>query len=123
MLSPSPFVLANRVDVYPALGPTSTAAQSDTIGGPLWIYAAIPTYFQVPCTAQAREFDEIIDAQERVTRIAYWKLMFANPLNVKPRDKIIYKTVRGYVHTLFVAAERDEAGRDAAFTIKCVERI
>jgi hypothetical protein len=123
MRSPSSRVLANLASVYQALGPTSGAAQSDTIGGPLWQYSSTPTYSNIPCTAQAGEYDEIVDAQERVTRIRHWRLMASGPWRVKARDKIIYTTVRGLTHTLYVADERDEAGRDAAFTVKCVERI
>jgi hypothetical protein len=112
-------VLANTVDIYAALdGPPS-----DGIGGPVWPYPPTPTYSRVACTAQPVEYEELVDAQERVTQLVHWRLIFASQQAIDPKDKFIFVDSSGVTHTLFVNAQRDNASRGAAFTVKAVERI
>jgi hypothetical protein len=117
--SPSAKVLANRCDIYVA----NSQTRSDAVGGVEFIYPPTPTYSNVPCTAQAMEFEEIVDEQERITQFMHWKFIFGNQQSVNPRDMIIYLDSLGNSHTIYATAQRDEAGRGAAFTIKAVEKI
>jgi hypothetical protein len=117
--SPSARALDNTIDIYAAL---DTPA-SEGIGGPVWNYPPTPTYARVPCTAQPVEYEEITDAQERVTQVVHWKLIFASQQMIDPKDKFIFVDKSGVSHTLFVNAQRDNASRGAAFTVKAVERI
>jgi hypothetical protein len=120
MRSPSSRVLANRVDIYPAV------AGQDANGAPQFTYAGSPAS-QVACTMQAGDVEEVVEedagGQQRITRLLHYRIMFGSPTGVKPRDKIIYTDLAGIVHTLFAHVERDEAGRGAAFTVFAIERI
>jgi hypothetical protein len=67
---------------------------------------------------------ETVDEQQRITQLQEWRLMFGFPFPaVKARDKIIYVDFSGVTHTIFVEAARDNAGRGAALTVMCTERI
>ena len=116
MLSPSSMVLINRCDIYPAV------TGRDVDGGTTYTYPT-RTGASVPCSIQAQGVLEIIDDQQRITQLGEYKIMFANQQAVKPRDKIVYVDPLGVMRELFVEAQRDEAGRGAAFTVRATERI
>jgi len=85
-------------------------------------YPTAPTYPQVPCTAQAQGFAEVVDDQQRITQIVEWKILLGTAIVVSPRDKLVFIDQADGIHTMFVEASRDEAGRGSAFTIRAVER-
>ncbi len=114
---PSSRVLINRVDIYQA-----TEANDDA-GGVQFIYPGSPTFGQVPCTIQAGAIEEVIDEQERITQLLHYKIMFSMAISVTPRDKLVYQDPAGVTRELFVEVQRDEAGRQAAYTVRAVERI
>ena len=117
MRSPSSRVLANTVNIF--VGQNSV----DTDGGPTWIYPSAPTYANVPCSVQATDFDMVVDDQERVVQIYSYKVIFGARVSVTPRDQIIWVDKLGFSHTLFFKAQRDNAGRGGAYTIRAEERV
>ena len=117
MRSPSARVLINRVDVYVA-GPGR-----DSDGGVQFPYPPAPTMKGVACTVQPGATGEIVDEQQRIAKLTEYKIMFASPINLSPRDKIVWVDAGGVTRTLFVEADRDEAGRGAAFTVHATERV
>jgi hypothetical protein len=119
MRSPSIRVRKNSVDIYNAL----PSPQADGVGGPVWTYPPTPSCRGVRCTAQAGSIAEVVDDQDRVTRVIEWKMMFASQQVIKPRDKIIYVDAGCVTHTIYVEIQRDEAGRGGAFTVHLIERI
>ena len=116
MLSPSSMVLINRCDIYPAV------TGRDVDGGTAYTYPT-RTGASVPCSIQAQGVIEVVDDQQRVTQLNEYKVMFANQQDVSPRDKLVYVDAGGVTRELFVEAQRDEAGRGAAFTVRATERI
>lgn len=116
MRSPSSRVLNQRCDVYV---PTTT---QDRSGGYVPVYPTNPTYSEVPCSAQPGGFVEEFDQGVLVQR-KEWRLILRDALSVAPRTKIVVTDSARVTHTLYVLAERDEAGRGAAYSIKAVERI
>ena len=115
MRNPTSRVLTNRVDIY-----QSTVGR-DADGGVQFPYPTTPTFKQVPCTVQPTGADEIED-QGRITKITSYKIMFGQPITLSPRDKIVWVDNLGATHLIFARADRDEAGRGAAFTVFCEER-
>lgn len=116
MRSPSARVLRNRVDVYAA------TAGTDAVNAPTYTYPSVPTRSGVPCSVQAGPVEEVVDEQRRVTQERQYKVMFPGPTGTKPRDKLIYRDDAGVAHTLIVHVEQDQAGRGAAFVVRCVEK-
>ncbi len=116
MRSPSARVLDNRIDIY-----VETFGR-DVDGGTQYAYPAAPTYSQVPSTVQPSA-TEIIDDQNRVTRIVTYLIILGVPLALTTRSKILWKDRLGVTHTIIYEADRDNAGRGAAFTFYGVERI
>ncbi len=115
MQSPSSQVLINSVDIY------SASVGRDQDGGYQPTYSL--AYSSVPCTAQQKGIAEISD-QDRITEVQLWRIMFGFPFPVvKARDKVVYVDFSGTTHTLFVDSSQDNAGRGAAFTIQCTERV
>lgn len=114
MRSPSARCLINHVDVYVAV------IGRDKDGGTIYTYPVL-TFPSVACTVQAQGFAEVVDDQQRVTKQVDYKIMFAQPMNLQPRAKIIWADSTGSLHYLFYAADRDEAGRGAAFTVHAME--
>ena len=119
MRKPSSRILDRCCDIY---APIDGGTQ-DTIGGPTWNYPSTPTAARVPCTAQVMEYEEIEDAQERVTQITHWKIMFGSYQAVAPRAMILYTDRAGVLHTLIVNAQRDNADRGSAYTVRATERV
>ena len=121
MRSPSARCLINAVDIY-----VGTEGR-DLNAGPKEIHPATPTFAGVPCTVQVGAYREEpatdADGQDRVTQLLEYRIMFGQNYAVTARDKIIYVDSSGISHTLFVQAQRDEAGRGAAFTIRADERL
>jgi hypothetical protein len=116
MRSPSAKVLYNRVDVY------SAASGRDTDGGVTEPYPSIPTFPGVFCTVQPVSASEIED-QQRITKITEYKIMFSSYLAINPRDKIVWQDPQGTIHLIYAKANRDEAGRNAAYTVFGEERV
>ena len=116
MRSPSSRVLVNTIDIYVA------NPGRDTDGGVQFPFPSIPTYSSVPCTAQPQDFGEVIDDQGRITQLVEWKIMLGTNIVVNPRDMLVFRDQADGMHTMYVEASRDEAGRGAAFTIRAVER-
>lgn len=114
MRSPSAKVLDNTCDIY------QSSAGRDADGGVQFPYPTLPTYAQVPCTAQAQGFSEIED-QGRITQIVEWKIMFGSFIGLSSRDKIVWTAADG-PHIAFVEADRDDVGRGAAFVVRATER-
>lgn len=121
MRSPSARVLINSVDIY-----VGTEGR-DLNAGPKEIYPTSPTYAAVPCTVQVGAYTEQTatdaDGQDRITQLLEYRIMFGQNYGITARDKIIYVDSAGTSHTLFAQAQRDEAGRGAAFTIRADERL
>ncbi len=114
---PSSRVLVNRVDIYVA------SPGRDADGGVQFPYPSTPTMRQVACTVQPGMTVEIEGEQQRITKLTEYKIMFASPQNLSPRDKIVWVDASGATRDLFVEADRDEAGRGAAFTVHATERV
>jgi hypothetical protein len=105
-----------RVNIYKA-GPGR-----DTDGGVEYPYPSLPSYANVPCTAQPVSSEEVEDAG-RITKIVTWKMIFGSFLGLSPRDQLVWQDPAGTAHTAFAKADRDEAGRGAAFTVFAEERV
>lgn len=88
----------------------------------MWTYSSAPAFRGVACTGQAVGLREVVDAQERVTQVVEWLLMFNSPQQVSVRDKLIYTDQVGS-HTIFVETMKDNAGRAGAFTVTGQERV
>ncbi len=117
MRSPSARVLINTVDIY-----RGVQAQ-DVDGGYKLTYPSV-TYAQVPATVQVGEFIEQFDEQQnRITQALTYRIMTGIPCVVHARDKIVYTDFNGVTHTLQAQANRDEAGRGGAFTIRATETL
>jgi hypothetical protein len=116
MRSPSARVLYNRVDAYQA------GSGRDADGGVVEPYPSLPTYKAMPCTAQPVHSMEIED-QQRITKITEWRFIFRAYLGLNLRDKLIWQDPAGTIHAAYVTADRDEAGRGAAFSVYAEERV
>jgi hypothetical protein len=116
MRSPSSRVLINRVDIYVA------TPGRDSDGGVQFPYPASLAMRGVACTVQPQVVAEIED-QGRVTKITEFKIIFGTPQNLSPKDKIVWVDNAGVTRLMFVEADRDEAGRGAAFTVHATERV
>ena len=116
MRNPSARVLINRVNIYAAI------PGRDVDGGVQFPYPPMPTYVKQPCTVQPISASEIED-QGRITMIRGYKIMFGVPIALSPRDKIVWVDNVGNTRNIFVQANRDEAGRGAAFTVYAEERV
>ncbi len=92
-------------------------------GGPAYVYPSVPTYADVRCTAQAMGLREVVDEQARVTVFVEWLFMFAEDIQVSPRDMIMFTDQAGVTHQIFVETQRDNAGRNAAYTIRGAEKV
>jgi len=119
MQSPSTAILINEVDMYVS----SPAVGRDLDGGPKWTYATTPTYRSVPCMLEADDMYELVDDQQRVTQYLVWYIMTGERCNLPARSKIIYVDDAGDTHTLFAEANRGEAERGGAYTIRAVEQL
>ncbi len=121
MRSPSARCLINSIDIYVA------TEGRDLNGGPLEVYPATPTYKGIPCTVQVIAYTEQpasdADGQDRITQLLEYRIMFGQNYTITARDKIVYVDGAGVSHTLFAQAQRDEAGRGGAFTIRADERL
>lgn len=114
MRSPSGRILDQTVDVY------ATAAGSDADGGPRFTPSGGAT--TLACSAQPGEFFETQE-NSRVTKQREWRLIFGVPVSISPKDQIIHVDRAGISHTLFAEADRDEAGRGGAYSIRAVEKV
>ena len=120
MRSPSARVLINTVNIFVA------PPGRDNDGGAQFPYPPTPTYANISCSVQPIDFDEIIDDQNRLTQIYGYKIIFSAdppPTGLTPRDLIVWVDSLNITHNLFFAAQRDNAGRNSAYTIRAVERI
>lgn len=117
MQGPSSQILINEVDIYPAID------GKDATGAYLPTYAPTPTYPAVSCMVEADDMYELVDDQGRITRYFVWYIMTDVRYNLVPRSKIIFVDDGGLTHTMFVEANRGEAERGGAYTIRAVERL
>ncbi len=115
MRSPSARVLKDVVNIFVA------PPGRDTDGGATFPYPGLPTFANVPCTCQPFETTEVED-QDRFTQYTRWRAMFAMPINLNPKDQIVFVDVKGVTHIITVDANRDEASRGAAFSVWGTER-
>lgn len=116
MRKPSNRVLIQTCQIY-VPRPTQ-----DRSGGYVPSYPASPTYRDVPCSAQPGGFTEEFDQGVLVQR-KEWRLILKDGYRVANRTKIVFTDAANVSHTLYVMADRDEAGRGAAYSIKAIERI
>ncbi len=117
MRSPSARCLINTVDIYRGV------QGQDADGGYRLTYPSV-TYASVPCTVQVGEFMEQFDEQQnRITQSLAYRIMTGQPYVVNARDKIVYTDTNGVTHELQAQANRDEAGRGGAFTIRATETL
>jgi hypothetical protein len=72
---------------------------------------------------EADDMYELIDEQQRLTRYFVWYVMTDERYNLVPRSKIIFIDDAGLTHTMFTEANRGEAERGGAYTIRAVERL
>lgn len=117
MQGPSAAILINEVDIFPSID------GKDEVGGYAPTYAATPTYQAVPCMVEADDMGEIVDDQQRITRLFIWYIMTDQRYNLRPRSKIIFVDDDGLAHTMFSEANRGEAERGGAYTIRAIERL
>ncbi len=111
-------MLINSVDIYLGIH------GQDSDGGYRITYAAAPTYSSVPATVQVGDYVEQFDGeQNRLGQALTYRIMTAQPYAVSARDKILYTDFNGVTHTLMAEANRDEAGRGGAFTIRATETL
>ena len=116
MRSPSSRVLKQRIDIY------VSSPGRDVDGGVQFNYPTTPTYPQVRATTQAQTYDEI-DDQGRITMVVEWKILLGEFVVVSPRDMIKFNDPQGIQHTVFVEANRDNAGRGSTLGIRAIEKI
>ncbi len=118
MRSPSGRVLINSIDIYVGV------KGQDPDGGYKLTYPSTPTYAAIPCTVQVGEYVEQFDVQQnRMTQSLTYRIMTGQPYAIKARDQIKWTDNAGVVHTLMTEANRDEAGRGGAFTIRATETL
>ncbi len=116
MRSPSARVLENRVDYF--LGVNAR----DIDGGFGSVIPLVPTGISVPSSVQYIGTEEVIDAQNRLTNVNVYMIMFGQPTGLSPRDLIRWvdgaKTRILYVQ----GSPPSEAGRQGAFTVRAIEK-
>jgi len=115
MRGPSARILKQTCSIHAA-----TSAQ-DGGGGHRPTYAAAPTSAGVPCSAQPNGFAEVWDQGQLSVHVS-WRLFFATPVLVRPRDMIVFRDDAGITHTVYAEASRDEAGRGGCYSIRATER-
>ena len=117
MRSPSSQVLANTANLYIAV-----STQAD--GGFQQSLPAIPTFANVPCSVQYQDTAIVTDAQNRLTTVNTYWVLFGQNYNLSARDTIVWVDDSGVVHTLYTdGLPPSEAGRASAYSIRAVERI
>ena len=72
---------------------------------------------------EADDMYELVDEQNRITRFFVYYIMTGERYNLKPRSKILWTDDGGQLHTMFTEANRGEAERGGAYTIRAVERL
>jgi hypothetical protein len=117
MRSPSARVLINRCDIYVSTPTTAT----DADGAPQFPIGSTPTYPAVPCTIQGRARVDVGE-QRRVTQITDYVIIFANYIEVTPRDTLVFNDPLGVRRTCYIESVEDMAGRGAAFKVYAQER-
>ena len=116
MRSPSARILINTVDIYAA------TSAPDADGGPQWTYPSVPTSAGVRCSVQYRGIALDSEDTKRLTQVAEYHIIFGSDPGLSPRDKVIQTDISP-TRTLFVEANPpSEAGRGAAWVVRCVER-
>lgn len=117
-LLPIPDELMPHVcDIYPAtVGQDADGAYAPT-------YSSQPVLQTVPCSAQPRQAEEVIDDQNRIYRYLRYHVFFNCDPGVSPRDKLIVTDSHGVTRTLFAEATRDEGGMGAYYVVRASERI
>lgn len=115
--SPSARSLPNRISLY-RFAPTQdedAGVEADPYG------AAFAT--DVPCSVQPAEPERIIDGKaSRLGQKTSYHVMFANDPGLVADDKLVWVDAAGTSHNLYVQGCADQAGRGAAFVVRCEER-
>ena len=115
MRSPSPRVLINAVDIYPAI------IGQDAEGAPTYTYAGAAARRDVPCSVQYLGTGEDVATFGRVTVVNLYDVMFGADPGLAPRTRLIWRG-EGRARTLFVqASPPSEAGRGSAWVVRAVE--
>ncbi len=118
MRSPSARCLDSTIDHYAGIH------GQDADGGYRITYASTPTNAAEPATVQAKEIIEQFDEQQnRITQSIVYGIMTGRAIQVSARDKIVWVDKAKVTHTLQAQANRDEAGRGGAFTIRATETL
>ena len=115
MRKPSSRIIKNVVDIYKA------TLTPDTSGGPGYTYPSIPDTAQVRCSVQPDAF-EIVDEQGRVTQESGYAVIFTFNPGVSPRDLLVWYD-EGTKRDLFAQAVENQAGRNAPWLVRAVERL
>lgn len=115
MRSPSPRVVKDLVDIYPAVsGP-------DIDGQPQYLYPT-PSYLQQLASVQYIDTGEV-EELNRVSQVNRYDVIFRSDVMTTPRDKIVW-VERGVTHNLIVQANPpSEAGRGSAFIVRAWEYL
>lgn len=115
MRKPSARVLANRVDLYRAVAGISGTGYKPT-------YSAYPDVVSIPCSVQPVALTAGEEGgPRRVNVISAYRLIFDRDWDMDVRDKLAWTDSLGVTRTLFVETTKDNAGRNAAFSIVAVE--
>jgi hypothetical protein len=117
MPGPSPQILIHTIDLYPAID------GRDSTGGYAPTYAAAPTYQAVDSFVTLIGYDEVEDEQKRLTKLHFYRIMTGERYALTLRSKIIWIDDTSVSHTLFSGANRGEAERSGAYTIRATERL
>lgn len=116
MRQPSSRITTQTCQIYKA------SHSQDRAGGFSPSYSEFPSYVDVPCSAQAYSYMEAYEQGILVIQ-REWKLMFASPVVVRPKDQIQFMDSAGVVHHVFAEAVRDEAGRGMAYVVRAIEKL
>lgn len=115
MRRPSARVLHNRVDLYRAIPGVSGTGYKPT-------YASYPDVVLIPCSVQPVELMAGEEGgPQRVNVISGYRLIFDRDWGMSVRDKLVWTDSLGTTRNLFVETTKDNAGRNAAFSVVAVE--
>ena len=109
-------LMPNIASLYiPVMGQDADAAYNPG-------YPRSPSWQNVPCSAQPRMVEEMMDDQNRIQRVQNYHVFFAFDPQLPARSKLLVK-IDGNWHTLIVQATRNEGGVGVAFVVRAIERL
>jgi hypothetical protein len=115
MQGPSAAILINTCDIWRG------DETQDADGALQETYTRVAS--GVPCSIQAYDVREVMDAQMRVTIEREYHLFFDHSTGISVKDKFVFTDGLGQHQAAFAHIERDEAGRGACFVVRAIERI